>query len=223
MSGADITEMFNNKYNDNTWVFIGGEAVQGDFNQTKGIRNFVGQFEEYIRWTKSGNEMGRQRYVINTARSGLNLHEIVSDYEELVSNYSPKAVGYMLDKEDYALGDQHLNDYKNSLICFIDKSLKLHNDQGFVVLQTPYVSNSESTNELIRKYVLLMKQVVDSYSTNNRINRIVFVNYFELTNTDEFKNHCLEKDGTINARGHFELGKLLSEATIGTSQGYPGN
>ena len=104
--------MFNNKYNDNTWVFIGGEAVQGDFNQTKGIRNFVGQFEEYIRWTKSGNEMGRQRYVINTARSGLNLHEIVSDYEELVSNYSPKAVGYMLDKEDYALGDQHLNDYK---------------------------------------------------------------------------------------------------------------
>ncbi|MCR1946184.1 GDSL-type esterase/lipase family protein [Enterococcus gallinarum] len=223
VSGADITEMFNNKYNDNTWVFIGGEAVQGDFNQTKGIRNFVGQFEEYIRWTKSGNEMGRQRYVINTARSGLNLHEIVSDYEELVSNYSPKAVGYMLDKEDYALGDQHLNDYKNSLIRFIDKSLKLHNDQGFVVLQTPYVSNSESTNELIRKYVLLMKQVVDSYSTNNRINRIVFVNYFELTNTDEFKNHCLEKDGTINARGHFELGKLLSEATIGTSQGYPGN
>ena len=56
-TGAAISEMFQNEYGDNSWVFTGGEAVQGGFSQTRGVRNYVGQFEEYVRWTKSGNEM----------------------------------------------------------------------------------------------------------------------------------------------------------------------
>ena len=48
-SGSAISEMFQNQYDDNSWVFTGGEAVQGGFSQTRGMRNYVGQFEEYVR------------------------------------------------------------------------------------------------------------------------------------------------------------------------------
>lgn len=58
-SGSAVGEMFQSQYGDNSWVFTGGEAVQGGFAQTRGVRNYVGQFEEYVRWTKAGNENGR--------------------------------------------------------------------------------------------------------------------------------------------------------------------
>ena len=44
--------MFNTAYGDNSWVFTGGSAVQGGYAQTQGIRNYIGQFEEYVRWTR---------------------------------------------------------------------------------------------------------------------------------------------------------------------------
>ena len=78
-SGSAISEMFQNQYDDNSWVFTGGEAVQGGFSQTRGMRNYVGQFEEYVRWTKSGNENGRQRYTINTGKAGQTLKDIVEN------------------------------------------------------------------------------------------------------------------------------------------------
>lgn len=223
ISGTDITEMFNNKYNDNTWVFVGGEAVQNDFNQTQGIRNYVGQFEEYIRWTKSVDEMGRQRYVTNTARSGMKLSDILSNYDAVVSNYKPKAVGYMLGKEDYLLGEEHLDEYKSNLFKFIDKSLELHDNHGFVVLQTPYCLKDRVSNSMIENYISAMKEVIKNYSNDNRINRIVFVNYFDLTNNDDFKKNCLSGNNVLNAKGHLELGKYLAQATLGTTEGYPGS
>ncbi|MFR5557488.1 MAG: hypothetical protein ACLTKE_12215 [Coprococcus sp.] len=37
-SGSAISEMFQNQYDDNSWVFTGGEAVQGGFSQTRGMK-----------------------------------------------------------------------------------------------------------------------------------------------------------------------------------------
>ena len=66
--------------------FTGGEAVQGGFAQTRGVRNYVGQFEEYVRWTKAGNENGRQRYTINTGKAGQTLKDVVDNYQTLVAD-----------------------------------------------------------------------------------------------------------------------------------------
>ena len=72
--GTAITDsdngMFNNR-DDNTWLFGGGIETQGRFSETRGARNFVGQFEEYVRYRGNGktiNEM--QRYVINVGKTG---------------------------------------------------------------------------------------------------------------------------------------------------------
>ena len=63
--GSQISNMFNDDV-DNTWLFVGGEEVQGSYNQVQGMRNYVSHFEEYIRWTQSSNTTaGKQRFVIN--------------------------------------------------------------------------------------------------------------------------------------------------------------
>ena len=85
--GMNISEMFNTAYGDNSWVFTGGSAVQGGYAQTQGIRNYIGQFEEYVRWTNSINENGRQRYTINTGRSGRTLSDVASAYDKLVTAF----------------------------------------------------------------------------------------------------------------------------------------
>jgi len=46
--GSQISNMFNDDV-DNTWLFVGGEEVQGSYNQVQGMRNYVSHFEEYIR------------------------------------------------------------------------------------------------------------------------------------------------------------------------------
>ena len=54
MSYTILQSMFNENPS-NTWVFVGGEETAGSYAQCGFARNFVGQFEEYIRWTKASS------------------------------------------------------------------------------------------------------------------------------------------------------------------------
>lgn len=215
--GAAITEMFDKKANDKTWVFVGGETTQGGFAQTGGVRNYVGQFEEYIRWTRSETELGRQRYTINTAQKGMDLATILANYDELVAKYGPKAVAYCLGDEDLQKGD--LTAYQQTLTAFIDRALT----DGFVVLQMPYATRDEAKNEQIKRYIEATKAVIANYGNDDRIDHIVLVDHFSATNNDDFKQNCLGEDGKLNAKGHLEIGRQLAQATIQTTEGYPGN
>ncbi len=223
--GMNISEMFNTAYGDNSWVFTGGSAVQGGYAQTQGIRNYIGQFEEYVRWTNSINENGRQRYTINTGRSGRTLSDVASAYDKLVTAFGPKAAVYMIGEEDYSQGDENIAQFKKDLKVFIDKSLDLkENNGGFAVIQKPFAVKNDSSNTMIRKYCGAVDEVVGEYQNEHeKYNRIVVVDHFTKTNTEDFKTNKLQEDGSLNARGHFEIGKQFSEATYGSSNGYPGS
>ena len=223
-TGAAISEMFQSQYGDNSWVFTGGEAVQGGFSQTRGVRNYVGQFEEYVRWTKSGNENGRQRYTINTGKAGQTLQEIVGNYQTLVADYQPKAAAYLVGKEDYQAGEEGIVAFQESLHQFIDLSLALkEGDKGFAVIQKPFAVKDETTNGVIQKYCEAVDEVVKAYAdTPEKSERIVVVDHFTQTNQEDFKNNKLQDGEMLNAQGHFEIGKQFSAATIKTTDGYPG-
>lgn len=121
-----ISAMFDNKTDpgDSSWVFTGGEAVQGTFAQIGGARNYIGHVEEYARSEKSqGDDLTRQRYMINTARKGLTLSDIVNNWEKLVTPFKPKAVAYMVGAEDYGQEEGHLDRFKADLQKFIAQSL----------------------------------------------------------------------------------------------------
>ena len=224
-SGSAVGEMFQIQYGDNSWVFTGGEAVQGGFAQTRGVRNYVGQFEEYVRWTKAGNENGRQRYTINTGKAGQTLKDVVDNYQTLVADYSPKAAAYLVGKEDYQAGEAGIASFQDSLRQFINLSLGLkENGKGFAVIQKPFAVKDDAVNATIMLYCKAVDEVVKEYEDESeKIDRIVVVDHFAQTNQDDFKNNKLKDGQTLNAAGHFEIGKQFSAATIKTTDSYPGN
>ena len=224
-SGSAVGEMFQIQYGDNSWVFAGGEAVQGGFAQTRGVRNYVGQFEEYVRWTKAGNENGRQRYTINTGKAGQTLKDVVDNYQTLVADYSPKAAAYLVGKEDYQAGEAGIASFQDSLRQFINLSLGLkENGKGFAVIQKPFAVKDDAVNATIMLYCKAVDEVVKEYEDESeKLDRIVVVDHFAQTNQDDFKNNKLKDGQTLNAAGHFEIGKQFSAATIKTTDSYPGN
>ena len=224
-SGSAVGEMFQIQYGDNSWVFTGGEAVQGGFAQTRGVRNYVGQFEEYVRWTKAGNENGRQRYTINTGKAGQTLKDVVDNYQTLVADYSPKAAAYLVGKEDYQAGEAGIASFQYSLRQFINLSLGLkENGKGFAVIQKPFAVKDDAVNATIMLYCKAVDEVVKEYEDESeKLDRIVVVDHFAQTNQDDFKNNKLKDGQTLNAAGHFEIGKQFSAATIKTTDSYPGN
>lgn len=224
-SGSAVGEMFQIQYGDNSWVFTGGEAVQGGFAQTRGVRNYVGQFEEYVRWTKAGNENGRQRYTINTGKAGQTLKDVVDNYQTLVADYSPKAAAYLVGKEDYQAGEAGIASFQDSLRQFINLSLGLkENGKGFAVIQKPFAVKDDAVNATIMLYCKAVDKVVKEYEDESeKLDRIVVVDHFAQTNQDDFKNNKLKDGQTLNAAGHFEIGKQFSAATIKTTDSYPGN
>ena len=224
-SGSAVGEMFQIQYGDNSWVFTGGEAVQGGFAQTRGVRNYVGQFEEYVRWTKAGNENGRQRYTINTGKAGQTLKDVVDNYQTLVADCSPKAAAYLVGKEDYQAGEAGIASFQDSLRQFINLSLGLkENGKGFAVIQKPFAVKDDAVNATIMLYCKAVDEVVKEYEDESeKLDRIVVVDHFAQTNQDDFKNNKLKDGQTLNAAGHFEIGKQFSAATIKTTDSYPGN
>lgn len=219
--GARIAELFDAQVKDNTWVFTGGAEVKGGFEQTAGIRNYVGQFEEYIRWTRSETELGRQRYVINTAQAGLTLAQINEKFDELVTNYHPKAVGYLVGSEE--LEQNSLTDFEKSVKEFIKKGLQgPDGKERFVILQGPHASNDLLENQKRAAYQAVLDKILANWEDQAELERIIVVDHFSKTDNEEFKQECLDKDGSLNARGHLMIGSQLAAATIKTKGDFPG-
>lgn len=203
--------MFNDDV-DNTWLFVGGEEVQGSYNQVQGMRNYVSHFEEYIRWTQSSNTTaGKQRFVMNAGKKGQTLNDIINKFDSYKNEFNPKAMAYMIGKEDYSQDD--VNRFKEELREFITLSLELRNQQGFAVIQKPHTIGNVDTDAIIEKYCGVVDEVVEEFTNANNDQRIVVV---EHDVTDESL-----KDGVLNQKGHYNIGQQLSEATIETTSLYP--
>ncbi|MCI9048770.1 MAG: hypothetical protein HFF37_00015 [Coprobacillus sp.] len=209
--GSQISNMFNDDV-DNTWLFVGGEEVQGSYNQVQGMRNYVSHFEEYIRWTQSSNTTaGKQRFVMNAGKKGQTLNDIINKFDSYKNEFNPKAMAYMIGKEDYSQDD--VNRFKEELREFITLSLELRNQQGFAVIQKPHTIGNVDTDAIIEKYCGVVDEVVEEFTNANNDQRIVVV---EHDVTDESL-----KDGMLNQKGHYNIGQQLSEATIKTTSHFP--
>lgn len=208
--GSQINNMFN-KNADNTWLFVGGEEVQGSYDQVQGMRNYVSHFEEYIRWTKTSDIIERQRFVMNAGRKGQTLTDINNNFESYKNEFDPKAMTYMVGKEDYS--QDNVESFKEALKTFINSSLSLKNNQGFAVIQKPHTVYNTQTDQVIQKYCQAVDEVVAEFTTAKNDQRIVVVDH-DITE-DSLKN------GLLNQSGHYKIGEQLSEATIKTTGNYP--
>lgn len=228
--GGMIGSLFN-RATDNTWVFTGGGAVAGGFIQTRGERNYVGHFEEYIRWQQVipmqvyGEKQWQvsQRFVTNTAADGQSLSAILVNRSRLIENLDPKAVAYMVGKEDYSKTDAAaVSAFQTQLHEFLDCVLSLRDGIGIAVIQLPYATADASANQAIETYIAAVRVVCDERDKKEQP-RILLVDHYAQTRADaEFLQNGLHSDGvTLNETGHIIIGRQLCEATIGTAENYP--
>lgn len=204
---------------DNSWVFTGGVAVEGQFEHLRGVRGYIGQFEEGIRkWVSGRNENQMQRYTINAGAEGRSIREVVEGYESLVAGIDPRVVVYLVGREDYQKGEAGLERFRQDLKTFIDLTLALREDgTSYAVIQQPFAASEDSDNEIIAKYAEAVNEVAFQYG-----DRVAIVPHFTQTNASEtFKQQMLVETGIPNALGHHELGKQLTLAVTGSTANYP--
>lgn len=197
--------MFNLK-SGNTWVFTGGANAQGGWAQTKGARNFVGHFEEHIRWEKRDNDHVEtmERYVINTAKTGQTIEHIKDHFEQVVAVYQSKAVAVLVGAEDYMKGQVYIEAFKNNLKELVNKIQSMN---ALPVLQTPVPAKEELLNQEAARYREVMIELAREDES------ILLIDHFKMC---EEKGLSYE-EGQLDQVGHLEIGRQLMEATIGDS------
>lgn len=202
----------------NTWMFDGGNTTAGHFSDIGGARSYVYQFEEYIRWHQasgSGNWSGRQRYVFSVGKTGQTLAASLAAFDSRVSELNPRAVAYLVGPEDYNAGESGLETFKDNLKSYIEKGLALRNNTGFVLIQTPVpVSGADNAN--VELYANAVKAVLEEL-TDTQKPRVQIVDHVAAT----WSTNCFNEDGTLNAKGHLEMGRQICEALFGSATGYP--
>lgn len=225
--GSNVSKMVNNQTDpgNNSWVFTGGEAVQGTVEQLGGARNYIGHFEEYARSQKSaGDDLTRQRYMINTAVKGQTISDIVENWNQKVTRFDPRAVAYMVGMEDYMQGTAHIDEFKESLHSFIEKALAEKENAGsYAVIQKPFAVQDEDVNEMIAAYCNAVDEVTNEYSQDaKKYENIMVVDHFAQTKDNaEFKKNMLNLDGSLNESGHLEIGKQFAAAIMDQQDQYP--
>lgn len=216
-----ISQMFDDR-DDNTWVFAGGRAVQGSFSDIAGARNYIGEFEEYVRFTlvqKSG-DVRQQRHTISTAYHGQDIAEALAGFAARIAPLDPRAVVYMAGREDWMRGTAGVEDFKVSLRAFLEKCLALKGGMGFAVILSPLAQRKRADNEKAELYAKATVDVVSSFP-GEMGEQILLVDCFAQTNTEEFKEHNLCANGMLNARGHLEIARQLASATCGLTLTFP--
>ncbi|MEY8426960.1 GDSL-type esterase/lipase family protein [Lachnospiraceae bacterium 46-15] len=219
---GDATGMFAADKYDNTWLFGGGVETQGRFEEVGGVRNFIGQFEEYVRWVKrvDGVVLGMQRYTINAGKTGQDAAAFAAKLDSHISKLDPMAVSYLVGPEDYCKGAEGIEAFKSALTQIITKALALKHNEGFAVIQLPHAVKDAEAAANVSLYAAAAREAVQTASPENR-RRIIMVDHLSRTNTDDFKNTMLTEDGLLNAAGHYEIAKQFSADVYGQTAGFP--
>lgn len=214
-AGSKIREMYDNSAS-NTWLFTGGEEAQGGFSQTQGMRNYVGHFEEYIRWKLAAASIqARQRYTINVGKAGKTLSDIITEISTYETKYDPRAVVYMAGHEDYDAGAD-VNTFKANLKLFIDAATAMRSDNGFAVIQKPHAVKDSAKNALVQQYSEAIDAVVETYKDTGDVYKRIVVVESNLDTTSGLTNDLLNK------KGHYETARALALATNWTDSNFPG-
>lgn len=208
---SDIMKAFSTAEASNTWVIAGGRNAQGKFEDIGNMRNYAGLFEEVIRWDEIGNEMNaRQRFVINTAKEGYAITDIVGNYDNLIRDYQPKAMTVILGTEDLLLDEKTV---VNSLNKLIEKNITGKN-LIYTVIQLPVPALDTLTNEKIEHLISAIEEFIQQLDSSSARKVVVVNHYAQLKSRN--MNELLTESGYLNALGHLEVANQLLAATIGS-------
>ncbi len=218
--GDAITNMFNTEL-DNTWLFGGGVETQGRFAEVGGVRNYVGQFEEYVRWVVGNNDHGKQRYTLNVGKAGEDAVRFNQNLDSYIEALDPKAVSYMIGPEDYNQGDAGIEAFEEALTGIINKALAVKDGKGYAVIQLPHAVKDAEKQANAESYANAAQTVYTNWDAEQR-ERIVLVDHFSQTKSNSaFLDTMLTADGLMNEKGHYEIAEQLTLAVYKATAGFP--
>lgn len=179
-----------------TFLFTGGSDVYSDFNKLGTAKNFIGLFEENVRWTytyHAANQIPETystigRFCFDTSKPGQTLADINNDWTNKVSKFDPQNVIYIVGQEDIGststvVDSTTLSNYETQLKTFILNGLKFRNNTSTVQIIKHWkvastYSNATIFNENVDQYNQAVDKVVSEIGSSDpeAVTRILVVN-----------------------------------------------
>lgn len=139
-----------------TWIFTGGAKAAGSFAEDGCFRNCAGLFEEVIRWNMGWESVAsRERFVINTAKPGLTVLDVIRDFQNRVARYEPAALVCLSGQEDRSLPE---NIFKQAL-CELENRAQ---EVGAGFLWMPYEGDSARMADAVLRAVGAQPSLITS-------------------------------------------------------------
>ena len=174
----------------NTWLFCGGTEGVADFATGGTTRNWVGLFEDTMRYYGSFVERGR--FVFNTSKRDADIAYILEHYDSMIAPYGTLAVGIMVGASDYQKGYAGENFFKDDLQVLVEQ---IQEDGKLPFLITPYPSADEADMDLVEVYRDAIVEVAGDE-----------VPVVDLTG---LSSNLIREDGSLTPAGHQTVANLI--------------
>ncbi|WP_255307044.1 GDSL-type esterase/lipase family protein [Paraliobacillus sp. PM-2] len=207
----------NSNNDDDTWFFTGGGMTQG-MGLTDGTRNYIGLFEEVVRWEQTGNDNQRQRFMINGGQEDQSVAEVNNNYSNRVAPFKPKVVSVMVGLDDSKSGREEIEAFEENLISLVSK---IRDSGAIPIIQLQNAITDKSLIPNLELYLETAREVAENTHT-------VLVDHYRNWNDKELNEpgyiaaHL--KGSTVpNELGHLELSKDLIRELAGITSGFTYN
>lgn len=191
-----IEQLLALDYPHTTWLFIGDSLMIPDSMYIKGMRNYVGHFEEYIRFAIGAtSENARQRFVINNGIDYQSIENLVSYFEEKIERFDPQIVVYKMDENLSESSPERIANFEKQLHALIEKSLRLRNQTGIIVIQ-----GIIEVNDIKNCY----NEIAQKICFNYKLDRVIYVKHERF-----IENKYFASKKQLNEFGHLLLAKQL--------------
>ncbi|MCF0217590.1 MAG: SGNH/GDSL hydrolase family protein [Malacoplasma sp.] len=182
---------------EDTFLFTGGEDVVSDFSILNTNNNFIGLFEQNVRWNYTiaskvtgavnsnlaGFLSSLSRFCFSTAKSGQTINDLVTNYDTKVNQFDPQNIIYIVGREDIDKGESALSQYEKDLQSFVEKGLAQRDNTATVQIikhwkVTDKYANSSTFNSNVTTYNKAVDNVVNAIAKKdaNAVKRILVVN-----------------------------------------------
>lgn len=218
---------------ENTWLFAGGSDFADSWTINKNRMNFIGLFEENIRWqlTKREGDVSNVytelgRFTINVSKESQTLKDIINDFDFKVKRIDPKNIVTIVGSE-YLNYDTEYDCYYNfekDLTEFLTKVLSLRNNTTTACVikrwKLPNPNNDEyinthntkveKLNNIVNKVITLLEEKQPNISK-----RITVADMSEsFLNNNDSSNNYLDNNNNLTPLGNSLLGQTLLKAYL---------
>lgn len=217
-------DMFSLDEIGNTWMFVGGEEVAANYEHVQGLRSFVYHFEEYARWEKPRQmstaieplKIGHSHFVANAGKTGNTLSDTVSALPDSQNAFHARTIVYTAGIEDIQeyVAAPDKNVWKNSYQTALTSLKNAIPSNGYLVIQTPHACKDAQKNAAAKEIAdLIQTHFAADLGAEPNAQNVFVVDQYTHSNTDTFKSTCLNADDQLNGYGHFEIARILENAT----------